>query len=88
MSEAGEPAPLGQSPADEIARLAELYDRFAHALDPFDAGRDIAEQTFNSELAGMFDCLKAPKPPFRDFRRHVIALCKKHLKASDKPSSP
>lgn len=34
----------------EEIRLAILYDRFAYALDPFDQGRDIAEQTFNSEL--------------------------------------
>jgi hypothetical protein len=27
----------------------------AYALDPFDPGRDIAEQTFNSELANWFD---------------------------------
>lgn len=87
MPEAGESAPLEQWIAEEIPRLAALYDRFAHALDPFDAGRDVAEQTFNSELAGIFDCLKGVKPPFRDFRRHVILLCKKHLKASDKPSS-
>ena len=87
MPEAGEPAPLEEWIANEIPRLAALYDRFAHALDPFDAGRDVAEQTFNSELAGTFDCIRAPKPTFRDFRRHVIALCKKHLKASDKPSS-
>jgi len=87
MPEAGESAPLGQWIADEIPRLAMLYDRFAHSLDPFDPGRDVAEQTFNGELAGAFDCIKPPRPAFRDFRRHVITLCKRHLKASDKPSS-
>ena len=79
---------LEQWLADQIPRLAELYDRFAHALDPFDPGRDIAEQIFNRELLTTFDCLDAPKPPFRDFRRHVITLCKRHLKATEKPSSP
>jgi hypothetical protein len=67
--------------------LAVLYDRFAHALDPFDPSVDLAEQTFNSELASLFDGLSAPKPEFRAFRRNVIALCRAHLRASDRPSS-
>lgn len=87
MPEAGQPAPLEEWIAAELPRLAELYDRFAHALDPFDAGRDVAEQTFNSEIAGLYDCLGLPKPSLRDFRRHVIGLCKKLLKASDRPSA-
>ena len=33
-------------PAEEIAKLAELYDRFAHALDPFSEDRDKAEDAF------------------------------------------
>ena len=72
---------------EEIPRLAILYDRFAYTLDPFDQGRDIAEQTFNSELANWFDNLPEPRPTFREFRRHVIALCLRHLRQSDKPSS-
>ena len=72
---------------EEIPRLAILYDRFAYALDPFDQGRDIAEQTFNSELANWFDNLPEPRPTFREFRRHVITLCLRHLRQSDKPSS-
>lgn len=72
---------------EEIPRLAVLYDRFAHALDPFAPARDVAEQTFNSEIANWFDQLPAPKPSFRDFRRHIITLCREHLRASDKPSS-
>jgi len=87
MPEAGEPAPLEQWVADQIPRLATLYDRFANALDPFDAGRDAAEQAFSGELATAFDGLNAPKPSYRDFRRQVITLCKKYLRASDRPSS-
>lgn len=88
MPSAGEPPPLGEWVVEQLPRLAELYDRFAHALDPFDAGRDIAEQTFIAEITGLYDCLPDPKPPFRDFRRHLISLCRKHLKASDKPAAP
>ncbi len=71
----------------EIPRLAVLYDRFAHAIDPFDPASDIAEQMFNSELGNWFDALPQPKPAFRDFRRYVIQLCRQHLRATDKPPS-
>lgn len=43
MPEAGEPAPLEQWLAEQLPSLSALYDRFAHALDPFDPGRDVAE---------------------------------------------
>ncbi len=78
-------APLEEFLQEQIPRLAILYDRFAYALDPFDHGRDIAEQTFNSELANWFDNLPEPKPSFREFRRYVITLCLRHLRAEDKP---
>jgi hypothetical protein len=87
MSETPGNAPLDDFVRDQISRLAILYDRFAYALDPFDRGRDIAEQTFNSELANWFDMLAAPKPTFREFRKHVIKLCLQHLRRGDKPAS-
>lgn len=87
MSETPGDAPLAEFWREEIPRLAVLYERFAHALDPFDPGVDLAEQTFNSELASLFDGLSAPKAEFRAFRRNVIALCRAHLRASDRPSS-
>jgi len=80
-------APLEDFLREQIPRLTVLYDRFAYALDPFDQGRDIAEQTFNSELANWFDSLPEPKPTFREFRRRVITLCLRRLHASDKPPS-
>jgi hypothetical protein len=87
MSETPGDAPLAEFWREEIPRLAVPYDRFAHALDPFDPSVDLAEQTFNSELVSRFDSLPAPKPEFRAFRRHVIALCRAQLRASDKPST-
>ena len=87
MPETPGDAPLAEFPREEIPRLAVLYDRFAHAIDPFDPACDLAEQTFNSELVSWFDLLPDPKPTFRDFRRHVIQLCRQHLRASDKPPS-
>jgi hypothetical protein len=87
MPETPGDAPLGEFLREEIPRLAVLYDRFAHALDPFDPACDVAEQTFNSELASWFDLLPGPKPTFREFRRHVITLCRHYLRASDKPTT-
>jgi hypothetical protein len=67
--------------------VGSLYDRFAHALDPFDPAVDMAEKTFNSEMRSWFDLLPNPKPEFREYRRHVIALCRAQLRASDRPPS-
>src|SRR5437870_9937020 len=77
MSETPGNAQLEDFLREQIPHLAVLYDRIAYALDPFDPGRDIAEQTFNSELANWFDNLPEPKPTFREFRRHpfVCAIC-------------
>jgi len=87
MPEADGYAQLENFLSEEIPKLATLYDRFAHALDPFDEGCTIAERTFNAELAVIYDYLPDLKPPFRDFRRWVISRSKKHIQASDKPSS-
>jgi hypothetical protein len=37
---------VGAVSAERIAILARLYDRFAHALDPFSEERDQAERAF------------------------------------------
>ncbi|MBI3414232.1 MAG: hypothetical protein HY043_02750 [Verrucomicrobia bacterium] len=81
-----EDAPL-TPPEREIAALAKLYDRFAHSLDPFSAGRDEAEATFMQSIADWYDSLDPPKPTLHEFRKGVIVRCKKHLSASDKPSA-
>lgn len=65
--------------------MAELYDKFAHALDPFSQEADHAEGVFNSELSVWYDSLQDPKPSFREFRKAIITQCKRHLRASDKP---
>ena len=37
-------------PAEKVAILARLYDRFAQALDPFSEERDQAERVFQQEV--------------------------------------
>ena len=64
------PTPPGDAlveavPAERIAALARLYDRFAHALDPFSEERDKAEQVFGQEVADLYDRLPPPPPRYR-----------------------
>jgi hypothetical protein len=68
-----------------IPSLAELYDKFAHSLDPFSQARDEAEAAFQYEVVQWYDSIKRAKPPFREFRRGVISRCKRYLAANDRP---
>jgi hypothetical protein len=79
---------VGAVSAETIGILARLYDRFAHAFDPFSEERDQAERVFQQEVAELYDRLPSPKPEFQVFRKGVIRRCRLHLRASDKPASP
>ena len=74
-------------PAERVATLARLYDRFAHALDPYSEERDQAERVFQQEILAVYDSLKSPKPEFQVFQKAVILRCRRHLRASDKPAT-
>ena len=78
---------LSTASKEQIAALAGLYDRFAHALDPFSEERDEAERVFTQNVADWYDSLPAPKPTLHDFRKAVILRCKRQLATSDKPSA-
>ncbi len=67
-----------------IPDLAELYDRFAHALDPFSEQSDQAERVFGEYIAELYDLLGPPKPTFHEFQKAIIVRCKLHLTASRK----
>ena len=69
----------------QIPALAVLYDRFAHALDPFSPVVDEAERVFMQNIATLYDNLPQPKPSFVEFRKGVIVRCKRHLAANDTP---
>ena len=71
--------------AQQIPALAVLYDRFAHALDPFSPATDEAERVFVQNIATLYDNLSPPKPAFIEFRKGVIVRCKRHLAAGDTP---
>ena len=78
---------LASASKEQIAALARLYDRFAHALDPFSAERDEAERVFMQDVADWYDSLESPKPSLHDFRKAVILRCKRHLTSTNRPSS-
>ena len=61
-------------PSEKIAELAELYDRFAHALDPFSDDRDRAEDAFYMKLEHL-RCLYATRVDAREFRREAVRQC-------------
>jgi hypothetical protein len=78
-------APIDVPPQERIATLAKLYDRFAHALDPYSPECDEAERAFLRELSAWYDeSLSPPKPSFHEFRKGVIIRCRKHLIATAK----
>ena len=72
---------------ERIETLATLYDRFAHALDPFSPERDEAERIFTQEVASLFDEYGGGGMSLHDFRKAVILRCKRHLSSTNKPSS-
>jgi hypothetical protein len=72
-------------PEDAIPALAELYDQFAHALDPFSEEVDRAESVFMAQVSVWYDALPPPKPTLHEFRKGVIVRCKRHLSATDRP---
>jgi hypothetical protein len=69
-------------PKENIPKLAELYDRFAQALDPFDPSNIQAESDFLLEIAGWYDNLPPPKPSLREFQKGIIKRCRAHLQAT------
>lgn len=71
---------VGAISATQIASLAELYDRFANALDPDSKERDEAELIFLAEIAEYYDAIRDSGIERRDFLRAVITRCKRHLK--------
>jgi hypothetical protein len=57
---------------EEVTTLANLYDRFAYALDPFSPERDEAERVFTHEIAKLYDFLQVQSVSHHDFRKAVI----------------
>jgi hypothetical protein len=78
-------APVNESNDALIPALAELYDRFAHALDPLSDASYEAERIFQTQLAVWYDSIQGSKPTFHEFRKGVIVRCRRHLATTNKP---
>jgi hypothetical protein len=65
-------------PEQQLKELALLYDRFAHAIDPFSPDRDKAEELFYRKLESL-RCQHAIGIEPRTFRRETVRQCKLYL---------
>jgi hypothetical protein len=70
---------LEQISRQEFDAVVNLYDKFAHAKDPFDLSADKAEATFNEIVQTWYDFFLKGKLPFQDFRKAVIKRCKQQI---------
>ena len=71
--------------SDDLDLLSGLYDRFAHALDPFSEDRDLAERQFFHELTRLFEMQPDPRPSLKEFQKKAVVMCRARLRSTDKP---
>src|SRR5213595_2218253 len=83
MSPAPDDARIDSIAGERIAALASLYDRFAHALDPFSRERDHAEQVFQREVAVLYDEERLPFCTTIWSLQNLISECSKGQLFSD-----
>jgi hypothetical protein len=63
----------------ELAALAEVYDRYARALDPLSAESEEAGRQFWVRLEGLHR-RECPTQPFEEFRYQTVQRCKEYLR--------
>ena len=66
-------------PVEQIARLAELFDRYNNALDPLSEDCLQARRQFD-ELTNNLHAARAAELKFPDFRYEVVRLCREYLR--------
>ena len=64
---------------EQIARLAELYDRFNNALDPASEDCHQAKRELD-ELMSSLHTTRAPEVNYTEFRYHLVSLCREYLR--------
>jgi hypothetical protein len=74
-------------PAEELARLAALFDRFANHLGPLSPGWKQCRQEYLDALAGLH-AIHGAGLPFDEFRREAQRACFRFLRSQDKPTAP
>ena len=66
-------------PVEQIARLAELYDRYNNALDPFSIKCEEPKRSFQ-ELAESLHVAHASEVNFPEFRYELVHRCREYLR--------
>jgi hypothetical protein len=66
-------------PVEAIARLAELFDRYNNALDPFSEDCRRAKREFDEHAANLH-AAHAPDLNFLDFRFELVRQCRDYLR--------
>jgi hypothetical protein len=72
-------------PVEQLARLAELYDRYNNALDPLSDDCRRAKRQFD-ELTEALHAARAPEVNFHDFRYELLKHCREYLR-KNRPAS-
>ncbi|MCX8089483.1 MAG: hypothetical protein N3I86_00890 [Verrucomicrobiae bacterium] len=83
MSDTGDPE--GIVSREDVARLAELFDRFEFAFDPRSTAAKEAESEFQSRVVQIFEervLPRYPNLPFPVFYCRLKTLCRIYLKKS------
>ena len=66
-------------PVEQIARLADLYDRYNNALDPLSDDCAEAKRLFH-ELADGLHATHGPDVNFLEFRHELVQRCRDYLR--------
>jgi hypothetical protein len=66
-------------PVEQLARLAERYDRYNNALDPFSEDCRKAKAQFDA-LAEDLHTARAVDVKFEDFRYELVKQCRDYLR--------
>ena len=66
---------------EQLAQVAELYDRYQNSLDPHSPDRAEAGRLFKERLATLH-ATHAADIPFDQFRREIILRCRDFLRKS------
>jgi len=74
-------------PPEELARLAELYDRFANHLDPLSSDWKRRKQEYLDDLGDLHQRF-GMGIAYQEFRRQAQRACFRWLRAQDKPTTP
>jgi len=69
---------------EQLARLAELYDRYQNSLRPLASERREAGRAFKELLANLHSA-HAADIPFDSFRRQTIERCRDYLRRNKAP---